>query len=92
MLITEPSFRQGSSWAGKNIIMRTIPTSDRFDNPSVEKRYQPIPHLLGTEVWKPGKSPILCYESQVGEFWRDETETRLALRNYLAGGGGRLWH
>ena len=34
---------------------------------------------------------VLAYTSQLGVFWRDETETRLALRNYLAGGGGRLW-
>jgi len=34
---------------------------------------------------------VLCYGSQTGGFWRDEKETRLALRNYFAGGGGRLW-
>ncbi|MDY6874259.1 MAG: PIG-L family deacetylase [Chloroflexota bacterium] len=34
---------------------------------------------------------VLCYASQIGDFWRDAEETRLALRNYMAGGGGRLW-
>jgi len=34
---------------------------------------------------------VLCHPSQIGSFWRDEKETRLALRNYMAGGGGRLW-
>lgn len=64
-----------------------------FDNPLlVEKRYQPIPQSLGPDALEAWQDAILCYESQVGEFWRDETETRLALRNYLAGGGGRLWH
>ena len=64
-----------------------------FDNPLlVEKHYQPMPHPLGPEALQAWQDAILCYESQVGEFWRDATETRLALRNYLAGGGGRLWH
>jgi len=64
-----------------------------FDNPLLlEKRYQPIPRPLGHDALKAWQDAILCYTSQVGEFWRDETETRLALRNYLAGGGGRLWH
>ncbi len=34
---------------------------------------------------------VLCYRSQLGAFWRGDAEVRLALRNYLAGGGGRLW-
>ena len=64
-----------------------------FTNPLlVEKRYQPIPHPLGPDALKAWQDAILCYDSQLSEFWRDETETRLALRNYLAGGGGRLWH
>lgn len=34
---------------------------------------------------------VLCYPSQIGGFWQNADETRLALRNYMAGGGGRLW-
>lgn len=53
--------------------------------------YQPIPHTLGSDALQAWQDAVLCYQSQVGDFWRDETETRLALRNYFAGGGGRLW-
>jgi len=34
---------------------------------------------------------VLCYASQLSMFWCDEDEVKLALRNYSAGGGGRLW-
>jgi LmbE family N-acetylglucosaminyl deacetylase len=34
---------------------------------------------------------VLCYPSQIGGFWRNAEETRLAYRNFMAGGGGRLW-
>lgn len=37
------------------------------------------------------QNAALCYTSQLSGFWRDEAEVRLALRNYMAGGGGRLW-
>ena len=37
------------------------------------------------------QAAVLCYTSQLSSFWRDEDEARLAISNYLAGGGGRLW-
>ena len=52
---------------------------------------QKVPTELNEGDLEAWQDAILCYGSQIGEFWRDETETRLALRNYQAGGGGRLW-
>ena len=64
-----------------------------FENPLLrENIHQPLSRPLDSDALKAWQDAILCYKSQVDEFWRDETETRLALRNYLAGGGGRLWH
>ncbi len=50
-----------------------------------------IPAQLNEDALTAWQDAVLCYASQVGDFWKDEVETRLALRNYLAGGGGRLW-
>jgi len=50
-----------------------------------------IPRLLNQDALKAWQAAVLCYASQLSGFWRDESETCLALRNYLAGGGGRLW-
>lgn len=49
------------------------------------------PSVLNQEALKNWQDAVLCYASQLSAFWRDKAETRLALRNYLAGGGGRLW-
>lgn len=49
------------------------------------------PHPLGAEALSHWQDAVLCYKSQISDFWRDEAEARLALRNYLAGGGGCLW-
>jgi LmbE family N-acetylglucosaminyl deacetylase len=63
-----------------------------FDNPHLtEGKWRKIPHDLGQEALHAWQEAVLCYASQLSGFWRDEDETRLALRNYLAGGGGRLW-
>lgn len=63
-----------------------------FDDPRVVAgHYQPIPRPFGPGALEAWQDAVLCYESQLSGFWRDETEARLALRNYLAGGGGRLW-
>jgi len=50
-----------------------------------------IPHDLDEEALCAWQESVLCYTSQISYFWDDQVEARLALRNYLAGGGGRLW-
>ena len=63
-----------------------------FDDPRLHdgaliKRSQPLsPDAL--QAWQ---DAVLCYASQLSGFWRDEPEARLAIKNYLSGGGGRLW-
>ncbi len=58
---------------------------------SGEEHWQQEPHQLTEGALKAWQDTVLCYGSQLSMFWRDEQETRLALRNYFAGGGGRLW-
>lgn len=63
-----------------------------FESPILNSgTLQKIPMQLSRDALTAWQDAVLCYPSQIGEFWRDEAETRLALRNYLAGGGGRLW-
>ncbi len=50
-----------------------------------------LPRPLGEDALAAWQEAVLCYPTQIGDFWRDAAEARLALRNYLAGGGGRLW-
>ena len=54
-------------------------------------RWRRIPYDLDEEALYSWQESVLCYASQINYFWRDEEEVRLAIRNYLAGGGGRLW-
>lgn len=64
-----------------------------FDSPGFrEGLWKSIPHFLDQAALDAWCEAVLCYASQLSTFWRDAGETRLALRNYLAGGGGRLWH
>jgi LmbE family N-acetylglucosaminyl deacetylase len=65
---------------------------ENFDHPSfADVKWKSILHPLGQDALDAWCEAVLCHRSQLSTFWRDETETRLALRNYLAGGGGRLW-
>ena len=65
---------------------------DEFENRMLwDNRLINIPRLLNQDALKAWQAAVLCYASQLSGFWRDESETCLALRNYLAGGGGRLW-
>lgn len=60
-------------------------------NDSSEGWYkQPLP--LSKAALTAWQEAVLSYPTQLGGFWRDAAETRLALHNYLAGGGGRLWN
>lgn len=63
-----------------------------FEGAHLARRgWQRLPRTLNKAALKAWQDAVLCYTSQLGSFWRDEKETRLALNNYLAGGGGRLW-
>lgn len=63
-----------------------------FDSPAFQAdEWKNIPHPLGQEALNAWEDAVLSYTSQLSSFWRDDDETRLSLRNYLAGGGGRLW-
>jgi LmbE family N-acetylglucosaminyl deacetylase len=42
----------------------------------------------GLLAWQ---AAITAHHSQISTFWKDDREMALALRNYWAGGGGRLW-
>jgi LmbE family N-acetylglucosaminyl deacetylase len=65
---------------------------ETFDSPDFQpNQWRNIAHPLGQDALDAWQASVLCYTSQLSTFWRDEAETRLALRNYLAGGGGRLW-
>jgi LmbE family N-acetylglucosaminyl deacetylase len=65
---------------------------DQFDSPAFTGgAWKSLPHHLGEEALQAWQAAVLCYTSQLSTFWRDEEEMQLALRNYLAGGGGRLW-
>ncbi len=65
---------------------------EHFDGLAITANHlakQPI--TLSREALKAWQEAVLCYASQLSGFWRDVDEARLALRNYLAGGGGGLW-
>ena len=64
----------------------------QFDTPDFRTgMWKKRPHHLDEAALDAWCEAVLCHTSQLSMFWRDEDETRLALRNYLAGGGGRLW-
>jgi LmbE family N-acetylglucosaminyl deacetylase len=63
-----------------------------FDSPLLkEDEFQKVPRYLSKESLEAWQDAILCYRSQLSLFWHDDDEERLSLRNYFAGGGGRLW-
>jgi len=65
---------------------------NQFDHPLLTSGgWQKVPHHLVEESLKAWQQSVLCHTSQISAFWRDKDEAQLALRNYLAGGGGRLW-
>ena len=58
---------------------------------TLSHRWKRHPHDLREGALKHWQESVLCYTTQLSGFWRDEEETRLALKNFMAGGGGRLW-
>ncbi|MFA7407619.1 MAG: PIG-L family deacetylase [Anaerolineaceae bacterium] len=65
---------------------------NHFENPLLKDgEFKYNPYHLGEDALHAWQEAVLCYKSQLSSFWRNDDETLLALRNYLAGGGGRLW-
>jgi LmbE family N-acetylglucosaminyl deacetylase len=52
------------------------------------KRQPAIISEAGVHAWQ---DAIAAHVSQSSTFWRDGTERAVAVNNYCAGGGGRLW-
>lgn len=65
---------------------------DDLNNP-VNHRYKwaQFSFQLDESDLKSWQAAVLKYQSQMNMFWRDKEESKLALRNYFAGGGGELW-
>lgn len=49
------------------------------------------PHVLNIDALHHWQDAVLAYSSQISDFWQSEEALRLAYRNYMSGGGGRLW-
>lgn len=63
-----------------------------FESPILtEDKYKKISRFLSQDALFAWQEAVLSYRSQLASFWRDDDEARLALQNYLAGGGGRFW-
>ncbi len=65
---------------------------DQFDDPKfVSGVWGKFSRHLNQHALHAWQDAVLCHRSQLSGFWRDDQEARLALRNYMAGGGGWLW-
>jgi LmbE family N-acetylglucosaminyl deacetylase len=53
--------------------------------------WQRLPGIISGEGLQAWQDAVAAYITQISTFWHGEDEMRLALRNYWAGGGGRLW-
>jgi len=63
-----------------------------YDDPLLRQgSYKKIPHPLSREAVEAWQRAVLRYASQLSGLWSGVSEARLALKNYQAGGGGRLW-
>ena len=64
-----------------------------FDQPAFTNgEWVKITRSLTKDSLHAWQEAVLCYTSQLsGLGWRNPQEVKLALNNYLAGGGGRLW-
>ena len=61
------------------------------DFPSLNQGWQPVSNPFDQAALQTWQEAVLAYRSQLSGFWRDDVEAVLCLRNYMAGGGGRLW-
>lgn len=53
--------------------------------------WQRVPAVISEEGLAAWQKAIAAYKSQLSTFWQNEDELDLAIANYCAGGGGRLW-
>lgn len=64
----------------------------QFDDPRfLNGDWVKSPRHLSQDALHAWQEAVLCYQSQLSGLWDNDHETQLALRNYMAGGGGRLW-
>ena len=57
----------------------------------MDKNLAPVPRCLDELALQHWVEAVLAYPSQISAFWEEKSLVYLAYRNYLAGGGGRLW-
>lgn len=50
-----------------------------------------IPAVISEEGVEAWQEAVLCNRSQLSTFWGNDGEVRLAIANYCAGGGGRIY-
>lgn len=63
-----------------------------FNNPENQREgWAKLSFSLNQSNLEAWQDAVLSFASQLSMFWRDKDEARLAIRNYFAGGGGRLW-
>ena len=53
--------------------------------------WQRLPTVISESGLLSWQKAVAAYKSQLSTFWRTRKEMRLAISNYWAGGGGRLW-
>lgn len=85
--------KAGEAWENVKFYYADYPyILKSYDSPILTgDKYQKIPRFLAKDALTAWQESVLCYRSQLSSFWREDDEARLALQNYLAGGGGRLW-
>jgi len=85
-LAAQPLKRSPSFYADYPYILK------HHDWPDLHKKtFSSCPHLLNEDSLRHWQEAVLAYPSQITQFWEYKTALRLAYRNYMAGGGGRLW-
>jgi len=60
-------------------------------NADLSKTWARTPAVLSSDALKAWQASIAAYRSQISTFWKGLSEMEMAVRNYWAGGGGRLW-
>jgi LmbE family N-acetylglucosaminyl deacetylase len=55
------------------------------------KQWARLPTVVSEEALNAWQNSIAAYRSQISTFWNGIPAMEMAIRNYWAGGGGRLW-